>query len=48
MVGSLKGFGVFESKNIGKLIATLDPRRERIFAVRVLKEISFEWEILDV
>ena len=37
MVGSLNGRGVFESKNNGKLIATLDPRRDRMFAVRVLR-----------
>ena len=36
IVGSIKGRGVCKSKKIGRLMATLDPLRERIFAVKVL------------
>lgn len=35
-MGSMNGWGVFSSKNIGRLMATLDPRRVRMFAVSVL------------
>lgn len=40
MVGSINGFGVFVSGNIGKLMATLDPLRRRIFAVSVLSDVD--------
>lgn len=36
----MKGLGVLVSLNIGKLIATLEPRRRRILAVRVLVKVS--------
>ena len=36
IVGSICGRGVFSSKNSGRLIATFEPRRRRIFAVNVL------------
>ena len=32
----MNGRGVFSSKNMGRLIVTLEPRRERILAVNVL------------
>ena len=37
-MGSMNGLGVLVSLKMGKLIATLDPRRRRMFAVSVLKE----------
>ena len=40
IVGSIKGRGVCKSKKIGRLMATLDPLRERIFAVSVLGRAS--------
>lgn len=39
IVGSIKGLGVLVSKYMGRLIATLDPLRFRIFAVRVLSVV---------
>ena len=36
IVGSIKGRGVLSSKKIGRLIATFDPLRRLILAVRVL------------
>ena len=36
----MNGRGVFLSMKIGRLIATLDPLRCRIFAVRVLRYIE--------
>lgn len=36
-VGSTNGRGVFSSKKTGILIATLEPRRRRMLAVRVLQ-----------
>lgn len=36
IVGSIKGLGVLVSLNIGRLMATLEPRRRRMLAVSVL------------
>lgn len=40
MAGSMNGLGVLESKYIGKLMATFEPRLSRILAVRVLRKIN--------
>jgi hypothetical protein len=39
-VGSIKGRGVSESKKRGRLIATLEPLLDLMFAVRVLAGIK--------
>lgn len=36
----MKGLGVLTSLNMGRLIATFEPRRRRILAVRVLHSID--------
>jgi hypothetical protein len=41
MVGSTKGRGVQSSMKMGRLMATFDPRRLLMFAVRVLV-VAFE------
>ena len=42
MVGSMNGVGVLVSLNMGKLIATLEPRRRRMLAVSVLFEGEYQ------
>lgn len=45
IVGSTNGRGVFSSKNMGRLIATFDPRLDLMFAVNVLRKRSYECNI---
>lgn len=45
IVGSTNGRGVCSSKNMGRLIATFDPRLDLMFAVNVLRKRSHECNV---
>ena len=45
--GSMKGFGVFLSKNIGMFIATFEPLRRRILAASVLECCKIIYIMID-
>ena len=45
IVGSMNGWGVWVSTKMGRLIATLLPRRRRMLAVSVLRRLLVRHEI---